>query len=175
MDAVLNAARSFMAAGEYQGALERYIQSAILWPVCKTKIRPRFIRCMNHVLDQMVDSCPASSTALVMELLSSVFSLYSSDPLVLTVLGVRCLNERALKEAEFYLEAAVTLDPTCLLARNSLCIVREQMVHRWHFHMLNDIGRNSAYLKAIQAAVTPDCSVLDIGSGTGILRYWPEP
>ena len=48
----------------------------------------------------------------------------------------------------------------------------EMIIPRWHFHMLNDFVRNSSYARAISEAVAciPDCSVLDIGSGTGLLR-----
>ena len=33
--------------------------------------------------------------------------------------------------------------------------------------MMNDAFRNQAYERAIQAAVTPDTHVLDIGTGSG--------
>jgi predicted RNA methylase len=46
---------------------------------------------------------------------------------------------------------------------------------RWHFRMLNDVARNTAYDTAIRRAVaaclqsSTTCTVLDIGSGTGLL------
>jgi predicted RNA methylase len=46
---------------------------------------------------------------------------------------------------------------------------------RWHFRMLNDTARNTAYDTAIRRAVavclqsSTTCTVLDIGSGTGVL------
>ena len=173
MESVLFAARTARVAGKHQEALERYVQAAILWPACKTEIRSCFVQSLTHVLDEMVAVEDPSSLPLFMKLVQSVFSLYARDPLVVAVLGTKCLNEGALKEAEFYLQTAVNLDPMCLIARDSLSAVCEQVVHRWHFHMLNDVGRNSAYFRAIHAAVgtIPDCSMLDIGSGTGILRY----
>ena len=60
-----------------------------------------------------------------------------------------------------------------LLAREGLRMIYEMAIPRWHFHMLNDLVRNSSYSHAISAAVAriPDCTVLDIGSGTGLLRY----
>ena len=50
--------------------------------------------------------------------------------------------------------------------------VNERLVNRWHFTMLNDIRRNTAYYKAIREAVMTlqKPVILDIGSGTGILR-----
>ena len=61
----------------------------------------------------------------------------------------------------------------CLLARESLRMMYEMVIPRWHFHMLNDFVRNSSYSQSILRAVAriPDCTILDIGSGTGLLRY----
>ena len=46
-------------------------------------------------------------------------------------------------------------------------------VERWHFKMLNDLQRNKAYHDAIIHTVRKNnvSSVLDIGCGTGLLRY----
>ena len=50
-----------------------------------------------------------------------------------------------------------------------------QVLDRWHFAMLNDGVRNRKYQLAITAAVTRAleahgrCTVLDIGTGSGIL------
>ena len=59
------------------------------------------------------------------------------------------------------------------MARESLREMFERVVLRWHFHMLNDFVRNSSYSRVISNAISriPDCSVLDIGSGTGLLRH----
>ncbi|KFM77916.1 Hypothetical protein arginine N-methyltransferase 10, partial [Stegodyphus mimosarum] len=48
--------------------------------------------------------------------------------------------------------------------------LKNALVERWHFVMLNDIERNTAYERAIRKAVKEghNC-VLDIGAGTGIL------
>lgn len=45
------------------------------------------------------------------------------------------------------------------------------LVDRWHLPMLNDAGRNTAFMQAITSAVREGhLTVLDIGSGTGLLR-----
>lgn len=46
-------------------------------------------------------------------------------------------------------------------------------VERWHFKMLNDLQRNKAYRDAILHTMQENTvsSVLDIGCGTGLLRY----
>ena len=42
-------------------------------------------------------------------------------------------------------------------------------VQGWHFYMVRDEARNNDYQAAIERAVGPDTTVLDIGSGTGLL------
>lgn len=44
-----------------------------------------------------------------------------------------------------------------------------RLVPSWHLPMINDTGRNEAYRKAIEKAVTGDDVVLDIGTGSGLL------
>lgn len=43
------------------------------------------------------------------------------------------------------------------------------LVPRWHFKIIHDEARNAIYEHALQKYVTPSATVLEIGSGTGIL------
>jgi type III protein arginine methyltransferase len=60
------------------------------------------------------------------------------------------------------------IDPLQLNARINLDAVLEKAVPPWHFAMMNDVPRNSAYEEAIRR-VAPGRSVLDIGTGAGLL------
>lgn len=74
-------------------------------------------------------------------------------------------------QAVLHFEAAVALDPGHA-ARAALTELRGQIahsVHSWHLPMLADQVRNDAFQQAIEAAVTADDVVLDIGTGTGLL------
>lgn len=74
-------------------------------------------------------------------------------------------------EAAGYFHKAVKLNPDFADAKENFYRVANWLVERWHFIMLNDTKRNLTYLKAIESAVRSGCkSVLDIGTGTGILR-----
>jgi len=42
-------------------------------------------------------------------------------------------------------------------------------VHTWHFSIIRDHVRNKAYDDALRSAVFPGCTVLEIGTGTGLL------
>ena len=73
--------------------------------------------------------------------------------------------------------AACQLMPSSILARETYENLCCHLVERWHFSMLNDRGRNSAYQKAIQKVIdsgNTGITVCDIGCGTGLLRFvWP--
>ncbi|CAN0510315.1 unnamed protein product, partial [Ectocarpus sp. 12 AP-2014] len=78
-------------------------------------------------------------------------------------------------------QKALALDPAFWPALESLENIKSLAVDRWHFRMLNHSARNEAYSRAIQRAVTDAAAaaagrnseagvtVLDIGTGTGIL------
>ncbi len=77
------------------------------------------------------------------------------------------LTDGGLHTAEL-LSEALALDPTNHQAQ----ILRERLyqtfVPRWHFPMLADTARNTAYARAIEAKVQPGDIVLDIGCGAGL-------
>jgi len=76
-----------------------------------------------------------------------------------------------------YFRRAVAVDGLFLKAQENLDNVCSNLVERWHFRMLNDNVRNSAFQRAIALAVdsleeiSGESVVLDIGTGSGILRY----
>lgn len=73
-------------------------------------------------------------------------------------------------EAAGHFHKALKLRPDYPEARENFYRVANWLVERWHFLMLNDHGRNLKYQQAIQKAVQSGCNtVLDIGTGTGIL------
>lgn len=65
-------------------------------------------------------------------------------------------------------QKACTHDPN---AQETRARLTNALVDRWHLPMLNDVNRNSVFKRAIEAAVNQGHEVvLDIGSGTGLLR-----
>ncbi|XP_069098729.1 protein arginine N-methyltransferase 9 isoform X2 [Pleurodeles waltl] len=78
-------------------------------------------------------------------------------------------------EAAGYFYKAVKLNPDYVDAKENFYRVANWLVERWHFIMLNDTKRNRTYQKAIQKAVHSGCAtVLDIGTGTGILSMFAK-
>lgn len=68
-----------------------------------------------------------------------------------------------------YLEAAMKLNSSDFEIRYLYYATLSNLVPPWHFPMVHDKSRNEAYRDAIRARVTDGMSVLEIGTGTGLL------
>lgn len=87
----------------------------------------------------------------------------------LNSLGVALVRNGNALEGIRRLREAVHIRPEYREARLNLSRSIDQSVPRWHFPMLNDESRNGIYDQAIRAAVGEDTTVLDIGTGSGLL------
>jgi predicted nicotinamide N-methyase len=83
-------------------------------------------------------------------------------------MGAIHLGEGQLIEAVAAYRRALEIDPLHLNARINLGLALKNAVPPWHFPMMNDAPRNSVYDEAIRRVV-PGRSVLDIGTGSGLL------
>ena len=158
-------AKRMLEEGRYLEAVRSYMHK----PVSTETEYGLFLQLLEISLDHMTELSPAH----LPQLLEMVFTKYGRDETILLMLGKKCYSNAMYKECEFFFQTALKVHPDCLSAKESLQILSETVVDRWHFLMLNDITRNSFYFRAIAGAVgcIPDCTVLDIGSGTGLLRY----
>lgn len=76
-------------------------------------------------------------------------------------------------EAWCHFQKALKFDPGYVNAERNLNSVKNLLVERWHFRMLNDKRRNELYRIAIHESITPmKDSVVDIGTGTGLLALF---
>ncbi|MGD9249196.1 MAG: 50S ribosomal protein L11 methyltransferase, partial [Desulfobacteraceae bacterium] len=64
---------------------------------------------------------------------------------------------------------AVALDSGNTEALEAYNLAIQMMVPRYHFNMLNDKERNEQYDRAIRQVVTTRSTVLDVGTGSGLL------
>lgn len=103
--------------------------------------------------------------------LQDASDLAPHDAEIHALLGRTVAQSGRRVQAMLHLEKAVALD-SGHPAVGELTELRAQIshtVHRWHLPMLADNIRNDAFQEAIEAAVTPNDVVLDIGTGTGLL------
>ncbi|CAJ0935858.1 unnamed protein product [Ranitomeya imitator] len=97
--------------------------------------------------------------------------LFPKDDVICNSMGEQLFRLGFRDEAAGYFYKAVKLNPNSADAKENFFRVANWLVERWHFVMLNDVRRNRMYQKAIENAVQAGCqTVLDIGTGTGILR-----
>lgn len=64
------------------------------------------------------------------------------------------------------------MDPHYLPAEKNYMTVKLNLVPRWHFKMLNDVKRNELFKNAILNCIHDSNSVLDIGTGSGVLSLF---
>ncbi|XP_021172273.2 protein arginine N-methyltransferase 9 isoform X1 [Fundulus heteroclitus] len=96
--------------------------------------------------------------------------IFPADEVILNSMGEHLFRMGFRDEAAGHFHKALKLKPDYPEARENFYRVANWLVERWHFLMLNDHGRNRKYQQAIHKAVQSGCStVLDIGTGTGIL------
>ena len=84
-------------------------------------------------------------------------------------LGEEYLGANLTNAASESFEIALELEPQNKVAKKGQTNVLTQILPQWHTMMLNDEYRNSTIELAIKEAIFPGCSVLDIGTGTGLL------
>ena len=83
-------------------------------------------------------------------------------------LGVVLRDSKLTAEAVAAFQRAIALDPSHAQAKSNLRAAYRDVVPAWHFAMMDDAARNTAYEAAIARAV-PGKRVLDIGTGAGLL------
>jgi predicted RNA methylase len=103
-------------------------------------------------------SLPRSPGQLISDLAASLVSR-----------GKAHLENKQYNDARHCFESVLYLVPEHHEARLGLNRVHRKIIPRWHFEMLNDEERNSAFERALAKAITPSTTVLDIGSGSGLL------
>ncbi|MEZ4953671.1 MAG: tetratricopeptide repeat protein [Saprospiraceae bacterium] len=91
------------------------------------------------------------------------------DAKAYVLLGNIAKDDNEIELAESYYRDALKIDPRNEGAQRNLRRLLNHQIPSWHFVMLADDLRNDAYQQAIERVVTKDSTVLDIGTGSGLL------
>ncbi|XP_045507401.1 protein arginine N-methyltransferase 9-like [Colias croceus] len=104
---------------------------------------------------------------------SRAIFLFPGNMYLLNDVGKYLFKFGFYSEAWFHFQRALKIDAGFVNAEKNLNSVKNLMVERWHFKMLNDKIRNESYRAAIHDLISEGTdTVLDLGSGTGLLSLY---
>ncbi|XP_008300998.1 protein arginine N-methyltransferase 9 [Stegastes partitus] len=163
----LESAQQCLFSQDYGTAFVHYLLVLNLAPVFKDFARESFRFTLFKWAEEL------DSVGRIQDLFDcyeQALELYPADEVILNSMGEHLFRMGFRDEAAGHFHKALKLRPDFPEARENFYRVANWLVERWHFLMLNDHGRNRKYQQAIQKAVHNGCNtVLDIGTGTGIL------
>ncbi|XP_026215739.1 protein arginine N-methyltransferase 9 isoform X1 [Anabas testudineus] len=163
----LESAQQCLFNQDYGTAFVHYLLVLNLAPVFKDFARDSFRFTLFKWAEEL------DSVGRIQDLFNcyeQALELFPADEVILNSMGEHLFRMGFRDEAAGHFHKALKLRPDYPEARENFHRVANWLVERWHFLMLNDHGRNCKYQQAIQKAVQSGCNtVLDIGTGTGIL------
>lgn len=109
------------------------------------------------------------ATDLAARGLRAIAEQVAGDPLALARLARQLRKRGSEAEAVELALQAIELGAADGEARVIAAEVLSKGAPRWHFGLVRDRARNKAYREAIERLVTPGCTVLEIGAGSGLL------
>uniref|UniRef100_A0A1B6JHC6 Uncharacterized protein n=2 Tax=Homalodisca liturata TaxID=320908 RepID=A0A1B6JHC6_9HEMI len=163
-------AQTYYEAGKFGRAFAHYLVALKLMPEWKHELKENFSSTL----------CSWGSQLESQQRFKDLFNCYEQaveifpeNEEVLCNLGAHLFRLGHLREAAHYFRQALETDDNYLPAYRNLQSVCNVLIERWHFRMLNDSHRNEAYREAIMKKVQQGfTSVLDIGTGTGLLSLY---
>ena len=93
----------------------------------------------------------------------------SADDEESNILMANCLRDSNDSAAEQFYQKALKVNPLNAIAKDNLNRLSKNKIAAWHFNMLADDARNSAFNQALAKRVNQGDLVLDIGTGSGLL------
>ncbi|XP_028158923.1 protein arginine N-methyltransferase 9-like isoform X1 [Ostrinia furnacalis] len=167
---LLKQARKLSSTGGYSKAFDQYILAFEKDPrvkeSCTAEFRVVLIR-LNEIL------MSAGKIEDIFANFAKAVDAFPSNCFLLNDIGKYLYKFGFYTESWSHFQKALKLNPTFVNAEKNVNSLKNVLFERWHYRMLNDRIRNDAYFSAIEETSIPyKDSVLDIGTGTGILAMF---
>uniref|UniRef100_A0A673MSB2 Uncharacterized protein n=1 Tax=Sinocyclocheilus rhinocerous TaxID=307959 RepID=A0A673MSB2_9TELE len=163
----LESAQQCLFSQDYGTAFVHYLLALNLAPALKDFANESFRFTLFKWADEL------DSLGRIQDLFDcyeQALELFPVDEVIVNSMGEHLFRMGFRNEAAGHFYKALKLRPDFPEAKENFYRVANWLVERWHFLMLSDHGRNHKYQLAIKKAVEGGCSsVLDIGTGTGIM------
>ncbi|XP_069487350.1 protein arginine N-methyltransferase 9 isoform X2 [Ambystoma mexicanum] len=168
----LRSARDCLAGDDFGTAYAHYLLVLSIAPELQAELKETFQFTLLKWAEELND---LERIQDLFDCYEQALELFPRDEVICNSMGEHLFRMGFRDEAAGYFYKAVKLNPDCMDAKENFYRVANWLVERWHFIMLNDTKRNQTYQRAIQKAVHSGCTtVLDIGTGTGILSMFAK-
>lgn len=166
----ITVARQLSTNGCYSKSFDFYLMAFEKSEEMKAIHEPEFRVLMSRLNDVLTS---ANKMRDVYINYSRAIMTFPNNIYILNDMGKFLFQCGFYEKAWDHFEVAMKLDYTFVNAEKNLNSLKNLLVERWHFRMLNDKIRNDAYRKAIRDTLIPHRdTVLDLGTGTGLLSMY---
>lgn len=163
-------ARHQTASGCYSKAFESYMLAFEKYDHIRNIYELEFRDVLSRLSEVL---CTADKMEEIFVNYSRVLKCFPNNVYIINDIGRYLFKYRFYEHAWSHFQKAVKLDSYFVNAEKNFNSLKNILVHRWHFRMLNDKIRNEAYRAAIHETLIPfRDTVLDIGTGTGLLSMY---
>lgn len=165
-------ARQLSTNGCYSKAFDLYILAFEKCPGMKTVHESEFRTVLAHLNEVLA---LGGKMEEIFTNFGRAMKEYPDNIYFLNDIGKHLYKFGFYKEAWSHFQKALRIDSGFVNAEKNLNSVKNFLVERWHFRMLNDRMRNSAFHAALYQIMNPYAdTVLDIGTGTGLLAMYAQ-
>lgn len=158
--------------GSLLRAFDTYFEAFEENPECKVAVEAEFRQLLTRINQTLDDKKKIDDIFYNFE---RALAAYPDNKFILNDIGKYLHKYNYHVEACSHFQKALKVEPGYVAAEKNLNAVKNFLVERWHFRMLNDKIRNTAFKDALHQTVHPRKDlVLDIGSGTGLLSLYAD-
>ncbi|XP_014667348.1 PREDICTED: putative protein arginine N-methyltransferase 9 [Priapulus caudatus] len=164
-------AHHYIEKGNYGRGFAHYLVVLQLSPDSqKHEVKDEFVWCLQTWTNQLAQ---AERYDDMFKAFEQAVEIYPECEDVYYTMALQLYHLGFFGEAALHLQKAIYINRHHVAAKETLQNLCSHLVERWHFRMLNDQWRNTAFKNAIVTAVAQGhTSVLDIGAGTALLSMF---